>query len=38
MPGVLPLLELSNLRIPTGERLESGYADFHIAGEPPRLR
>lgn len=33
MPGVLPLLELSNLRIPTGERLESGYADFHIAGD-----
>jgi len=33
MPGVLPLLELSNLQIPIGERLDIGYADFYLLGD-----
>ncbi|CAE7610942.1 unnamed protein product, partial [Symbiodinium necroappetens] len=33
MPGVLPLLELSNLQAPFGERLEIGYADFFVLGD-----
>jgi len=30
---VLPLLELSNLQIPIGERLDIGYADFYLLGD-----
>lgn len=32
LPGVLPLLELSNLSLPSAEGLNFAYADYHIQG------
>jgi hypothetical protein len=33
LPIVLPLIEVSNLQVPTGERLEMARTEFYISGE-----
>ncbi|MBL0927836.1 MAG: hypothetical protein IBJ11_09320 [Phycisphaerales bacterium] len=37
LPGVLPILRLSNLQAPVNEPLNFAYADFHITGPVFRL-
>ena len=32
LPGVLPLLRLSNLQVPLGERLDFAFTEFHLEG------
>jgi hypothetical protein len=33
MPGVIPLLELSNLQLPSNERVNLAFADMYVQGE-----
>jgi len=32
LPGVLPLMRLSNLQVPLGERLDFAFTEFHLEG------
>lgn len=32
LPGVLPLLRLSNLQVPLGDRLDFAFTEFHLEG------